>query len=95
MADIHLVRPHGFTPTKARAAAEKIAEELAQEFSVDYEWEDNVLNFSRPGVSGRIEVREKDIEINVKLGFLLGAMKSGIEREMHRFCDENFGPESA
>lgn len=95
MADIHLVRPHGFTPTKACAAAEKIAEELAQEFSLDYQWENNVLNFSRPGVSGRIEVHEKDIEINIKLAFLLGALKGSIEREMHRFCDENFGPEFA
>lgn len=94
MADIHIARPHGFTPRKARAAAERIAEELAEEFGLEYAWEGNVLNFSRSGVSGHIEVHKKDIEINVKLGFLLGALTARIEREIHRFCDENFGPES-
>jgi putative polyhydroxyalkanoate system protein len=94
MADIHFIRQHGLTPKKARAATERIAQELAEEFNLDYEWAGNVLNFSRTGVSGHIEVKKKDVEVLVRLGFLLGALRSRIEREMHRFCDENFGPES-
>ena len=35
---------------------------------------------------------EKDIEVYVKLGFLLSALKPRIEHEINRFCDENFGP---
>jgi len=94
MADIHVIRKHGFPPKKARAATEQIAVKLAEEFSLSYEWAGNVLNFSRSGVSGHIEVHKKDIEIHVKLGFLMGALKGRIEREMRRFCDEKFGQES-
>ena len=32
------------------------------------------------------------VEVYVKLGFLLSALKPRIEHEINRFCDENFGP---
>ena len=50
--------------------------------------------FSDPGLSGEIAVGKKDVEIHVKLGFLLMALRGRIEREIHAFCDENFGAES-
>jgi putative polyhydroxyalkanoate system protein len=44
------------------------------------------------GVAGHIEVGKKEVEIYVKLGFLLMALGPRIESEINRFCDENFGP---
>lgn len=95
MSEINIQRHHGMTLKKARTAAEHVAAELSEEFSIDYEWDGNTLNFHRSGVSGQIQVEKKQVLINAKLSFLLRPLKSRIEREIHRFCDENFGPDSA
>lgn len=92
MSEIHISRPHHTTLKKALKGAEHIAEELGEEFGLDHEWDGHTLNFQRLGVEGYIEVGKKDVEIYVKLGFLLGALKPRIEQEIHRFCEENFGP---
>ena len=39
-----------------------------------------------------IRVGKKEVEVYVKLGFLLMALGPRIEHEINRFCDENFGP---
>ena len=92
MSEIRICRPHHTTLKKALKGAEHIAEELGEEFGLDHEWDGHTLNFQRLGVEGYIEVGKKEVEIYVKLGFLLGALKPRIEQEIHRFCEENFGP---
>ena len=94
MSDILVRRSHALTPKSARQAAERIAAQLDEEFDLDYEWTDNVLNFKRAGVSGELVVEKKNVHIRVRLGFLLLALKPRIEAEIHRYFDENFGPES-
>ena len=92
MSEITISRPHYTTLKRARKGAERIAEELGEEFGIDHAWEGNTLNFQRMGVEGRIEVSKKEVDIYVKLGFLLIALRPRIENEINRFCDENFGP---
>jgi putative polyhydroxyalkanoate system protein len=94
MTDIIIRRGHTMTPKKARQAAEKIAEQLDEEFDLAYEWADNELHFKRSGVSGELVVEKKEVHIRVRLGFLLLALKPRIEAEIHRYFDENFGPGS-
>jgi putative polyhydroxyalkanoate system protein len=91
MSEIHLRRTHGTTLKRARQKAEHIAEELSEEFGIAYAWDGAHLRFERPGLSGDIAVDKKEVEIRVKLGFLLLALRGRIEREIHAFCDENFG----
>jgi putative polyhydroxyalkanoate system protein len=94
MSDILIRRKHAMTPKAAREAAEKIACQLDDEFDLAYEWDDNVLVFRRTGVSGELIVEKKEVHIRVRLGFLLLAIKPRIEAEIHRFFDENFGPDA-
>lgn len=93
MTDIIIRRSHSMTLKKARGAAEKIAQELGEEFDLAYEWSDNALHFRRSGVSGDLVVEKKEVHIRVRLGFLLLALKPRIEAEIHRYFDENFGPD--
>jgi putative polyhydroxyalkanoate system protein len=74
MSEIRVCRPHYTTLKKARKGAEHIAEELGEEFGLDHEWEGNTLRFQRMGVTGHIEVGKKEVEVYVKLGFLLMAL---------------------
>lgn len=94
MSDILVRRHHSLTAKKARAAAEKIAQQLDEEFDLAYEWEDNALHFKRSGVSGELIVDKKEVHIRVRLGFLLLAIRPRIEAEIHRYFDENFGPDA-
>ncbi|MBA3902348.1 MAG: polyhydroxyalkanoic acid system protein [Rhodocyclaceae bacterium] len=94
MTDIIIRRGHTMTLRKAREAAEKIAGKLDEEFDLAYEWSDNELHFKRTGVSGQLVVGKKEVRIRVRLGFLLLALKPRIEAEIHRYFDENFGPDS-
>jgi putative polyhydroxyalkanoate system protein len=92
MSEIRVCREHGVTLKRARKGAERIAEELGEEFGLDHEWDGNTLRFQRMGVAGHIEVGKKEVEIYVKLGFLLIALRPRIEHEINKFFDENFGP---
>lgn len=95
MTDITIRRSHSMSLKKARSAAEKIAAQLDDEFDLAYEWSGDTLEFKRAGVSGELVVEKKEVHIRVRLGFLLFALRPRIEAEIHRYFDENFGPDSS
>lgn len=90
MSDIKIRRRHGKTPADARHAAEHMAAELKEEFDLNYAWDGDVMRFKRPGVTGELTLDDKEVALNIHLGFLLSALKPTIEREVHKFFDENF-----
>ena len=75
---------------EARKSAEHMAAELSEEFDLTCAWQGNTLTFERFGVSGKLEIDEDQVGLIVNLGFLLSALKPSIEREVHKFFDENF-----
>lgn len=91
MSDIHIRRPHGLTLKKARAAAERIAGELEEEYGLDWGWDGNTLSFERTGISGHLSVTRHEVEIVIRLGFLLLGLRRRIDREVHAYCDAQFG----
>jgi putative polyhydroxyalkanoate system protein len=93
VSDIVIQRRHALTPAKAKKAAEKIALGLEKKFDLRHEWEANVLHFKRSGVSGELTLHKREVEIRVRLGFLLMAIRPTVEQEIHRYFDENFGHE--
>lgn len=90
MDDIVIYRKHGKTLAEARKSAEHMASELSDEFDLTCAWHGDVLTFERFGVSGRLEIDDDQVGLIVNLGFLFSALKPSIEREVHRFFDENF-----
>ena len=88
MADIEIKRAHGLGIKAARAAAEKMADQLGRKFDLKGDWSGNVLRFERPGVTGSLTVGEKDLNLSVALGFLLKAMKGSIESAVKHEMDK-------
>jgi putative polyhydroxyalkanoate system protein len=82
MAKIHVTREHQLGLEAARAEIERIAQRVQDEFGADYCWEDDTLEFSRPGVSGHITVSDDTIDLTIKLGLLLAPMKHQIEERI-------------
>ncbi|MGE0802686.1 MAG: polyhydroxyalkanoic acid system family protein [Lautropia sp.] len=91
MADIMLHRDHALGLRKAKAAANRIARELADEFDCDCDWDGNTLTITRAGVDGRMKVAKDRVDVHVKLGFLLSAFKPKIEQSINDNFDRYFG----
>ncbi len=90
MSHISITRRHNKTMKEAHAAVNKVAKAITKKFSVDHQWQGDVLNFSRSGVDGHIELSKGLVTVNVKLGFLLMMLRAPIESEIERVLDEEF-----
>lgn len=91
MPSIDIRRKHNRTMKDAKAAVDRLARQIADEFGVDVEWQGNTLAFSRSGVDGHIALSRGEVHVWVELGFLMGMMRSHIESEINRHLDEQIG----
>lgn len=82
MADISITQKHKLSHKKAKAAAQKIADKMAEEFDMTSAWDGDVLIFKRSGVSGTLSVRPAEAQLDIHLGFLLKAFAGKIEDEV-------------
>ena len=88
MSDIKLVRTHRLTVAQARAVAQRSADDLAREYDLVSEWHGDTLHFHRSGVEGHMRVTDREIALDVKLGFLLRAFKGKFEQNIGKHLDE-------
>ena len=96
MADIHIHRSHRLGLAKARKTAWKWAETVEEKFGMEctvIERDDrDVVEFSRPGVDGRLVVTADAFELDARLGLLLGAFRGKIETEIEGYLDALLEP---
>lgn len=88
MATIVITRAHSLGRESARKSAEAVAEKLRGELNARYRWEGDDLKFDCTGASGRIQVGEREVRVEVDLSFLLKPMRSRIERSVNAYLEE-------
>jgi putative polyhydroxyalkanoate system protein len=88
MATIKVKRQHHLGPDQARDTVEKLAQKLQRDLEAEYHWEGSSLVFKRSGASGHIDVSDDRIELEVKLGMLLGPLKGKIQRTIEEEIDK-------
>ncbi len=91
MSDIVIYRKNNKNVAEARAAAERLAGELANRFGLRSHWRDDTLIFERPGANGELAISGEEVILTVSLGGLLNALKPSLEREIQRQFDAVFG----
>jgi putative polyhydroxyalkanoate system protein len=91
VSTINIHAHHTLSHEEALTAADELSSDLAQKFGIDYGWEDEVIHFERPGVSGQITVKETELSIQANLGFMLMMLKGPIEQEIVSYLKEHFG----
>jgi putative polyhydroxyalkanoate system protein len=91
VAKIDIHAHHELSHEEALTAADELSADLAKKFGIDYGWDEEVINFERPGVSGEITVLETEIRIQANLGFMLMMLKAPIEQEIVTYLIEHFG----
>jgi putative polyhydroxyalkanoate system protein len=91
MSEIRIRREHELGLAKARKIAWKWAEEVEKKFGMECsvlegELSDTVA-FERSGVHGELIVAPDHFDLVARLGFLLGAFRGTIEREIQSELD--------
>jgi putative polyhydroxyalkanoate system protein len=90
MADIDITRSHAMSTDDAKAAVERVAQDLKDEYGVSYDWEGDTLDFEGSGTDGRIDVRPDEVDVSIGLNFMLrNTMKGTIERRAKELLDEH------
>ncbi|MFZ0255379.1 MAG: polyhydroxyalkanoic acid system family protein [Gammaproteobacteria bacterium] len=88
MADIDIRHKHALRPAETRALAENIAARVNESFPIDYYWKGESLHFKRIGVSGRIDLEESEVRVQVQLGWLLLPMRQRVEDQIRGYLSE-------
>ncbi len=100
MPELNIERAHTLGLAGARAVAERWREQAEQEWGMTCEQEsvDNAvgpqdqMRFARSGISGLLTVTENRFDLQLKLGFLLGAYSERIAQKINANLDELLGP---
>lgn len=90
MASIEILRSHSKPVKDAKKSVDRVAKHIADKFDVQSRWDGNTLHFSRSGVDGSIAVSAKQIHVSVNLSFMLMMIKGSVEKEIHRYMDDEF-----
>lgn len=91
MADIHIVQAHSLSPEAARAAAQKVAETLTEQYQLACSWEGDVLRFKSAAAEGALVLEPRQAQMQIRLGFLFGAFSSAIESKVATDMRKVFG----
>jgi putative polyhydroxyalkanoate system protein len=91
MPDIRIRREHTLGLARARKIAGKWAEHVESKFGMQCSVIEGKLSdtveFRRSGVNGELVVAPDHFDLNARLGFLLGAFRGTIEREIEAELD--------
>lgn len=97
MPELKIEREHTLGLAGARAVAERWREQAEQDWGMSCESEpgegEDRLRFARSGVSGELVVTERRFDLQLKLGFLLGAYSGKIEEKIQANLEALLGPE--
>ena len=88
MAEINVKRAHEMAHEQARQSVQAVANKLKGDLGATSSWEGDSLRFECPGADGRIDVHPNEINVSVKLSWLLSAAKGKIERSIESYLDQ-------
>lgn len=91
MGTISIRRRHVLSHDQARQAGERVAQRLRRDHGLQYQWQDDTIHFSAPGVDGTLHITPKTVRLDAELGIFMSLVQSRIEREIDASFQEYFG----
>ncbi len=96
MPDLKIEREHTLGLDGARLVADRWREQAEQDWGMTCSLEPGEavdrMRFERSGVSGELSVSATRFDLQIKLGFLLGAYSGKIEEKIQANLDALLGP---
>jgi putative polyhydroxyalkanoate system protein len=96
MAELKIERTHTLGLTGARTVAARWQKQAEEDWGMACTYEpgesEDHMRFERSGVSGELTVSEDRFDLQIQLGFLLGAFSGKIEEKIHANLDALLGP---
>jgi putative polyhydroxyalkanoate system protein len=90
MADISIKQQHKLPHEKAKDAAQRVADQMVEEFDMTAQWEGDVLSFKRSGVSGTLALNDSEAQLDVTLSAMLKAFAPKIEEQLTKNMQKVF-----
>ncbi|MBT8083408.1 MAG: polyhydroxyalkanoic acid system family protein [Gammaproteobacteria bacterium] len=81
-------RSHNLGAAEARVRADRVADDLREQFSLRSEWRGDAMLVSGTGVNGRLLVDDTHFELEIRLGFALKLMEGPIRSAIEKAIDE-------
>lgn len=91
MTDIRITRIHTLTQSKAKAAAQEMADQMAGAYGMRCEWEGNMLLFKSDSVAGVLTLTDDEARLEISLGLLFKAIAPTIEEKVTAKMEKVFG----
>lgn len=92
MAAILIRRPHQLGRDQIRGLVTELAESLERDLDATCQWEGDELHFARSGASGRVQLSDGEVSVEVTLGLLLRPLRGKIVAQINERLDEALGP---
>jgi putative polyhydroxyalkanoate system protein len=90
MATLSIAKKHSLSHKQARAAAQKVADDLKERFDLRYKWRGDSIAFERSGLSGEMHVGKSEVRLDCELGILLSLLKPKLEAEINKEFAKRF-----
>ena len=87
-SNMRIHRRHNLGLDEARKRADRIAEDLKDQYSVEARWQGDAMHVQGNGISGQLLVDEHNVELRVKLGFALKLMEAPIRAVIEKTIDD-------
>jgi putative polyhydroxyalkanoate system protein len=94
MSDISITQSHTLNLVEARAAAQRSADSMAEQYDISSSWEGDVLTFTRSGVAGTLAVFDREARLDITLGFMLKSFAPMIQEKVARNMAKVFGADA-
>ena len=92
MANITINRSHNLSEQEIKTKLDLLADKMSSRFDLDCGWKnEQCMSFKRSGVDGDINLQDNNINLEIKLGMMMGAFKGVIEQEINQFLDKEIG----
>ena len=95
MTTLHIHRPHALGMERARQLGQSWMAEAQAQWGLHCERqtspEEDLIAFSRSGVSGTLRLTAQEFELKAKLGFLMAAFAPVIETQITQNLDALLG----
>jgi putative polyhydroxyalkanoate system protein len=88
MSQIRVERKHQLGKEVAKQKAERLVDKLVSKYDMTAQWNGDVVDLKRSGVTGQVAVGDDSVVVELKLGMMLSMMGPMIESEIDRALDK-------